>query len=243
MFVVTAAGRAAWESQDAAVPEDYRRMLWLIDVQGDTRAIRSLLREHPEHLVRDWLRELVDLRLLEARERGASLDTTFPLAIDDGRAPADGGAGAAATLANTGAYLAPRRTEARTAKPPSETTILIVEDDPDQLALADLRVSAADYRVRTAASVDQLTHRLLSEPAPDLLLLDVMLPDGNGFDVLTKLRRHPRFSTLPIVMLTVVSDEEHVAQGLALGADGYVTKPYSKDILIGVVKGVLGTPP
>ncbi len=241
MFVVTAVGRGAWETQDAAVPQDYRRILWLIDVQGDARAIRSLLREHPEQLVRDWLRELVDLRLLEVRDRGASLDTPFPLVLDP-QATADG-AEAAAALASTGAYLAPRPAEGRKPKPPSETTILIVEDDPDQLALADLRVSAADYNVRTAASVEQLAHRLLDETVPDLLLLDVMLPDGNGFDVLAKLRRHPKFSTLPVVLLTAVSDEEHVARGLALGADGYVTKPYSKDILIGVVKGVLGTPP
>jgi DNA-binding response OmpR family regulator len=116
-------------------------------------------------------------------------------------------------------------------------------DDPDQLALADLRVSAADYGVRTASSGAELTRRLLEEGPPDLLLLDVMLPDGNGFDILAKLRRHPKFAELPIVLLTVVSDVEHVATGLGLGADGYVTKPYSKNILVGVIKGVLGTPP
>jgi CheY-like chemotaxis protein len=241
VYVVTAAGRQAWESQDAAVPEAYRRLLWLIDVQGDTRAIRSLLRQHPEQLVRDWLRELLDLRLVESRERGLDLDTTFPLVLDE-PAPADG-AEASAALSSTGAYLVPRENKPATAKPPQETTVLIVEDDPDQLALADLRVSAADYRVRTASSVDELTRRLLEEGPPDLLLLDVMLPDGNGFDILAKLRRHPKFAELPIVMLTVVSDAEHVATGLGLGADGYVTKPYSKNILVGVIKGDPGTPP
>jgi CheY-like chemotaxis protein len=241
VYVVTAAGRQAWESQDAAVPEDYRRLLWLIDVQGDTRAIRSLLRQHPEQLVRDWLRELVDLRMVESRERGLDLDTTFPLVMEE-PAPGDG-AEASAALSSTGAYLVPREENRVKPKAPQETTILIVEDDPDQLALADLRVSAADYNVRTASSLEELTRQLLEEGPPDLLLLDVMLPDGNGFDVLAKLRRHPKFSALPIVMLTAVNDAEHVATGLALGADGYVTKPYSKNILVGVIKGVLGTPP
>lgn len=67
-----------------------------------------------------------------------------------------------------------------------------------------------------------------------------MLPDGNGFSVLSDLRRHPRLASLPIVMLTVVNEPAYIAEGLALGADGYVTKPYSKNILIGVIKGVLG---
>ena len=242
MYVVTAAGRDAWESQDAAVPEQYRRLLWLIDVQGDTRAIKGLLREHPEHLVRDWLRELEDLCFLESRPRSPGADSTMPLSINEPaiNEPAiNDGAEAAAKLSEAGAYLLPKQPPNRPAKPPGETTILIVEDDPDQLALADLRVSSADYQVRTAMSVDDLM-RVLMQAAPDLLLLDVMLPDGNGFDVLSKLRRHPDFATLPIVMLTVISDPALVARGLALGADGYVTKPYSKNILVGVIKGVLG---
>ena len=80
---------------------------------------------------------------------------------------------------------------------------------------------------------------LLRDGPPDLVLLDAMLPDGNGLDVLAKIRRHPVFAALPIVMLNVVSDADYVAKGLALGADGYVTKPYSKNILVGVIKGVL----
>lgn len=239
MYVVTASGRNAWESQDAAVPELYRRLLWLIDVQGDIRAIKSLLSEHSEPLVRDWLRELEELRFLESRPRSHDADTTFPLAINEPARKA--GADAASVLSESGAYLSPALLgSARNAKRPDETTILIVEDDPDQLALADLRVSSAEYRVRTAISVEHLMRSLMQDGAPDLLLLDVMLPDGNGFDVLSKLRRHPTFASLPIVMLTVVSDSLHVAKGLALGAHGYVTKPYSKNILIGVIKGVLG---
>ena len=237
MYVVTAAGREAWETQDTAVPEDYRRLLWLIDVQGDTRAIRSLLREYPERLLRDWLRELEDLRLLESRPRLPGADTTFPLQMSE-PAPEAGGA-AAAILSQEGAYLAAERRKARNSRPPSEITILIVEDDPDQLALADLRVSAADYNVRTAMSLGGLTQSLLRHGPPDLLLLDVMLPDGNGFEILSSLRRNPSYADLPIVMLTVVSDPAHVAKGLALGADGYVTKPYSKNILVGVIKAVL----
>ena len=163
---------------------------------------------------------------------------TLPLALNEPARKA--GAQAASVLHSAGAYLAPPRPGAtRGVKPAGETKILLVEDDPDQLALADLRVSGAGYQVRAALSVAQLMNVLTGGEAPDLMLLDVLLPDGNGFEVLSKLRRHPRYAAMPIVMLTVVNDALHVARGLALGADGYVTKPYSKNILVGVIKGVL----
>jgi CheY-like chemotaxis protein len=239
MWLLTGAGREAWQSQDTAVPEAYRRLLWLIDVQGDTHAIKTLLGDHPEELVRDWLHELEELRFIESRPRTGDVDRTIPMTLD---APAlRAGAEAAAALSGAGAYLASNRPRgARAPKAPAETTLLIAEDDPDQLALADLRVSAAGYQVRTAASVAELTRSLLRDGAPDLLLLDVMLPDGNGLNVLARLRQHPAFASLPIILLTVINDPAHVAKGLALGADGYVTKPYSKNILVGVIHGVLG---
>jgi DNA-binding response OmpR family regulator len=93
--------------------------------------------------------------------------------------------------------------------------------------------------VRAAESVQQLVRSLMEHGTPDLLLLDVMLPDGSGFDVLAKLRRHSDYASLPVVLLTAKSDPADIAKGLALGADGYVTKPYSKSILAGVISGIL----
>ena len=238
MWWVTSVGREAWEAQDTAIPERYRRLLCSIDLRGDARAIQELVGQYPAQLVDDWLHELEELGFIESRASGAAADGTVPPTMDKPMLKA--GADAAAVLAQTGAYLAERSAEARSPKPPGETTILIVEDDPDQLALADLRVSAAGYKVRAVASVSELTRYLVEGEVPDVLLLDVMLPDGNGFDVLSGLRRHAIFASLPIIMLTVVSDPAHVGQGLALGANGYVTKPYSKNILIGVIKGALG---
>jgi two-component system phosphate regulon response regulator PhoB len=121
---------------------------------------------------------------------------------------------------------------------PAETVVLIVEDDPDQAALAELRVAAAGYRVALAASVEEMT-KALKQGVPDLLLLDVMLPDGDGFDVLGKLRRHPLYALLPIVMLTVKAATNDIQHGLALGADGYVTKPYRKEVLAETIGRVL----
>jgi DNA-binding response OmpR family regulator len=87
--------------------------------------------------------------------------------------------------------------------------------------------------------VNAYLQSMLDEGAPDLLLLDVALPDGNGFDVLAKIRRHPVLGSLPVVLLTAKDDAADIGRGLLLGADGYVTKPYTKNILAGVIRQVL----
>jgi CheY-like chemotaxis protein len=144
-------------------------------------------------------------------------------------------------LDRAGAYLSPDRLRNRQpiAKVPAEIVILIVEDDPDQAALANLRVGAAGYAVRVAPSCRELLEELRTRAPPDLVLLDIMLPDGNGFDVLTNMRRHPKLALLPVVMLTVLAKPEDVQRGLNLGADGYITKPYSKNILAQTLRSVL----
>ncbi len=235
MYVVTKAGRAAWESGDAGVPEQYRLFLWRIDMQGDEQACNALREVHPKSLVADWIGELIELGYLERGKR-SDADITVPM---------DVGAFATATsaaqsLSSMGAFVSadamPR------GKKPGETVVLVVEDDPDQRALADLRVTMAGYQVRVASSVNEMLWALLDEELPDVLLLDVNLPDGNGFDVLAKLRRHPRYARLAVVLLTAVRDPEAIGRGLALGAQGYVAKPYSRNVLARVIRTIFGHP-
>jgi len=236
-YRLTEAGRKAWEDQDTAIPEVYRQLLWVIGFQGDARAIANILREHPEHLLTAWLGELQELRLIERLTEPPAHDPDRTIPLEE----AELGKKAAGALFRTGAYLAAQRPAATSkCKSPEETIVMIVEDDPDQLALADLRVSMAGYRVRVASSIDGLLRSLLTDGIPDVLLLDVMLPDGDGFEVLAKMRRHRKFVSLPIVMLTIKSDPQDIGKGLTLGADGYVTKPYTKDVLVDVIRRVLG---
>ena len=115
----------------------------------------------------------------------------------------------------------------------------MVEDDPDQKALAELRITMAGYQVRSVDHAKALSRYLREEQRPDLMLLDVMLPDGNGFDILAQLRNRPEFATLPIVLLTAKTELKDIRNGLALGADGYITKPYSKTQLQEVIAHVL----
>ena len=80
---------------------------------------------------------------------------------------------------------------------------------------------------------------LRTQALPDILLLDVMLPDGDGFDILAKLRKHPKFALLPVALLTAKDDPKEIARGLGLGADAYITKPYSKNILADTIGRIL----
>jgi len=246
-YRLTQQGRDAWEREDLAVPADYRRMLWVMDFQGHAGVLRDLLQRYPGKLLDAWLEEMEELGLIEAVPEGEAqgafglphADRTVALGKGDLTKEAASASGA---LARTGAYVATDRVGARppVRKPPAECAVLIVEDDPDQLALADLRVSMAGYQVRVATSVNGFLHSILELGAPDVLLLDVMLPDGDGFSVLERMRRHPVLGSLPIVMLTARNDPADIGRGLVLGADAYVTKPYTKNILADVIRRVLG---
>ncbi len=247
VYQLTQAGREAWENQDIAVPEDYRRILWLMDFHGHAAVLNDLLRRYPHNVLDEWLAEMEELGLIEpaiAGEDGGSAfstrDADRTLALDQESVRKESRS-AGAALAQTGAYIAADRLSKRPAlrKAPAHCVVLIVEDDPDQLALADLRVSMAGYRVRVSRSINAFLHSMLDDGAPDLLLLDVLLPDGNGFDVLAKMRRHPVLGSLPIVMLTAQNEAVDIGKGLLLGADGYVTKPYTKNILADVIRRVL----
>ena len=245
IYRLTEAGRKAWEQEDTAVPADYRRILWAMDVHGG--AAESLARLYPAEMLMEWLSEMEEIGLLEAVARDQAPEGGLRAEGPDrtlalGRAAlSEAGQAAGAGLARSGAYLAEDRLRRRPLpiKPAEETVVLIVEDDPDQLALADLRLSMAGYRVRVASSVNGFLQAMLDERAPDLLLLDVMLPDGDGFEVLAKMRRHQALGSLPIVMLTARSDPADIGRGLVLGADGYITKPYTKNLLADVIRKVL----
>ena len=247
-YRLTEIGRSVRAGNDLSVPADYRRILTLVRVDTHFDVIRGVLRRYPDKLIEEWVAELVEIGYLETVPGDVDLDLDFtkpsaPPAVsgEDARRIAAEAKTAESALARAGAWIAEGRLKNRaaTTRPPGETTVLIVEDDPDQLALADLRVAMAGYRVRVACSARELLDDLRTQPLPEILLLDVMLPDGDGFDILGKLRKHPRFALLPVAMLTAKDDPQEIAKGLGLGADAYVTKPYSKNILVDTIGRIL----
>jgi CheY-like chemotaxis protein len=240
-------------SADAAetnLPADYRRLLGMIEVGGHVDVLRGRLRRFPDQLIQDWLKELEELKLVASHEAGdldaitftgAALPPQPALSDEDRKRLAKTTVIAGATLLRSGSFLAGERIAhlPRLRKLPAQTIILLVEDDPDQMALAELRITMAGYQVRSVDRAKSLSRYLREEPRPDMLLLDVMLPDGNGFDILAQLRGRPEFATLPIVLLTAKTELVDIRNGLALGADGYITKPYSKTQLAEVISHVL----
>ena len=132
---------------------------------------------------------------------------------------------------------ASRRADGKTK--PSEFRILIVQDDHVQSQMANAIVAKAGYRVALAHSLVAFRAALRAQLRPDLVLLDVDLPDGNGFEEIEALRMEPAHAKLCVMMLTGRSDEASIARGVLLGANGYVTKPYSPATLQGAIEKAL----
>src|SRR5437868_7014298 len=104
--------------------------------------------------------------------------------------------------------------------------ILVVDDEPDVVQLIEYNLKAAGYDVAAAADGrEALTKARASQP--DLIILDLMLPEVEGLDVCKILRRDPSTAGIPIVMLTAKASETDRVLGFELGADDYVTKPFS----------------
>jgi two-component system OmpR family response regulator len=118
--------------------------------------------------------------------------------------------------------------------------VVIIEDEPHLAKLLRSFFAIEGFETRTAANRAEIVVTLRKPPVPELLLLDVVLPDADGFEILGKLRQHPAFNRSAIVMLTAKATREAVLRGLAGGADGYITKPFEMEVLMKAVRAVLG---
>ena len=116
--------------------------------------------------------------------------------------------------------------------------ILVVEDDRDLCELLEYNLSRSGYEVKIAGRVSE-ARAALAESRPDLIVLDVMLPDGDGFDYCRELRADQAMRAVPILFLTARSQEIDKVLGLEIGADDYITKPFSPRELLARVKAHL----
>jgi phosphate regulon transcriptional regulator PhoB len=117
-------------------------------------------------------------------------------------------------------------------------TILVVEDDEDLCVLLEYNLSRAGYEVRVMKRVSG-TLEAAERIVPDLMLLDVMLPDGDGFDLCRGIRARPSLADTPIIFLTARGEEVDRILGLEIGGDDYMTKPFSPRELVARVKAHL----
>ncbi len=116
--------------------------------------------------------------------------------------------------------------------------ILLVEDEEAIREMLEIILKQADYHVFSASSAEQ-AQMLLADTLPDLILLDWMLPGISGVDFARRLKKDPDLQQLPVILLTARGEEEDKVKGLELGADDYVTKPFSPKELMARIKAVL----
>jgi DNA-binding response OmpR family regulator len=116
--------------------------------------------------------------------------------------------------------------------------IIVIEDEPDILEVIEYNLVRDGYKVLTSRDGEQGLHKVRKE-APDLVVLDIMLPGMDGIEVCRRLKTDPLTSSIPVVMVTAKTDETDVVLGLGVGADDYIRKPFSPKELVARVKAVL----
>ena len=116
--------------------------------------------------------------------------------------------------------------------------ILIAEDEPNIVASLEFLLRQSNYDVRVARDGEEAL-RLVASFAPQLVLLDVMMPGKSGFEVCRHIRGNPAWRNVKVMMLSAKGRASDIDQGLALGADAYVTKPFSTKALLATVRELL----
>lgn len=120
----------------------------------------------------------------------------------------------------------------------TKTSVLIVEDEEDIRELVSYNLLKEGFQVVSVASGEEALGAVASH-APDLILLDLMLPGVDGLTVCRRLKSSPQTASIPVVMLTAKGEESDIVAGLNLGADDYITKPFSPKVLLARVQAVL----
>ena len=116
--------------------------------------------------------------------------------------------------------------------------ILIVDDEKDLLELLSMNLGTEGYIINTAENAAQALAAVRTN-RPDLILLDIMLPDTSGIKLTGKLKNTPNTANIPIILLTAKDKETDMVVGLSVGADDYITKPFSTSVLVARIEAVL----
>jgi len=118
-------------------------------------------------------------------------------------------------------------------------TVMVVDDNPDIVTIVKTILEGKGYVVQSAYS-GQEVFNLLSEQKPDLIVLDIMMPQMDGLEVLTRLKGEPSTATIPVILLTAKVQYEDVLGGYKMGADYYITKPFTSTQLLNGINLLLG---
>jgi two-component system, OmpR family, response regulator len=251
VYAVTEKGRQELNRGSTALSANELELLVLMDARSTAKEILERLPNMQEwdvvtlipKLIREGYAAHASIAEQEDLDFSYFFDAekTVPTAELLARAEQEADTGAP-VLQRDGYYVS--ITRRNSALPPpaagAHITVLAIEDDPHILALLVQVLKMEGYEPRTAANRAEVLAALRRLPSPDLVLLDVNLPDANGFEILERMKQHPALLAIPVIMLTGEATRESVKRGLAEGADGYITKPFDVAILRKGIKYVLG---
>jgi two-component system OmpR family response regulator len=253
VFVLTDLGTAQIRGGATKLPREALELLVLMDGKATIGDLEQHLPDIPSEALRNIVRSLIGGGLVRAptiaETDGLDFSAFFAAAGTgeetlvnvDASAAREAETGAP-QLERTGYYVSIARKAVKAGSPRGggKWTALVIEDDPDMAALVRRLLEEAGFAVRAAANRDQTVEALREASLPDVVILDVVLPDVNGFDILKRMKAHPLLRVVPVIMLTAEAKRESVVKGLGGGADGYITKPFERRILLDGVKAVLG---
>lgn len=243
IFSKTAKGIAALDERKHALSRDEYRLLGVVDGRSSLLELaekvdlnQGVCEQILARLLADGLlnQHLVSSELNHLPSLAESTISVAELDPEEGvRAWAEAQRGVKG-LTDSGYYAHTERPHVG-GRPPR---ILSVEDDPLMAKLLTVLLTREGFEVKSAGNV-AMAQQMLAEEMPDLAILDVMLPDGSGFQILEWIRNQPLLASLPVIMLTAQVSAEDVMHGLRSGADGYIFKPFTPEPLLQCIRSVL----
>lgn len=243
VYVLTPSGESELRSGMTRLSPEEINVLVRIDGQ---LSVANILRTVPPEAQGAFTKVLVELRKGRYVEHRVGEPDTLQWPSEPAGAPSLGVACDAeaglSSLRRRGFYvqMARERFQRRTRVDGQGLTAVVIDDEPMFARFTATLLRLSGFDVRQAGNKAEAAGELRRLPLADVVLLDVQLPDVDGFDVLRGIRAHSVLKDVPVVMLTAEATRESVLKGFAEGADGYITKPADPETLIRAVQAVLG---
>jgi two-component system, OmpR family, response regulator len=254
VYALTRKGKAELNSAATSLSAIDLELLVLVDSKASLGRILEAFASQPQPAMLDALLRLNRAGLIvdggdpeaggdgSIEASGFFTRPVFPESADSKSTAAAESGETLALLRRDGyvARIAKRAAKGRKLTKGEQIHVVVIEDDAQLANLLRMFLSMHDFVPRIAANREGIVAALRGAPIPDVVLLDVSLPDVDGFDVLTRIKQHPALKSVPVVMMTAKATREAVLKGLARGADGYITKPFNVDIISKAIGSVLG---
>jgi two-component system OmpR family response regulator len=248
VYAPTSQGNAELKSAGTSLSSRELEVLVLVDGVATAGQIARASPTMPQAEVMQVLQKLAAMQLIAPASGPSAQESEFfsiivpPGVFSSGAGNEPEAKQGVASLKRKGYYvrIARRAPQKRAAKEGWQPTILVIDDDADLVKLIRTYFRFEGFVVRNAGRRAEIMAAFREPPMPDLVLLDVELPDANGFDVLARMRQHAVLKSIPVIMITAEATRESVRNGLQAGADGYITKPFEPDCVVTAVQEVLG---